>query len=427
MDILGDLGITIPVPENGTSENPKLDPKQEILDLEAKSETKKSKPDPKPETKMEIKKPKPEKKSETGIGKETPEGKINLVDNLKLKFGVGFYERFNFSRRNLRNMKRQLLAGIIKRCGSGPAQGSDAWKIARNELGFIGGSELHTIYKNPKSGIKQILGRKLGIGAQFSGNTATRWGNVFENIAKQIVMANFKVDEIHEFSRIKDKIPYLSYSPDGICIIKRKATLEDLEIIRYLIVLLEFKCPFSREVKGEIPEEYRLQINAGLLHISGIEAGLFVNSKFRRCPLTELYSGSCVARGIILFRDKFYNSDTESEDVCIDCGKLSDYELGDVFKRLENKSLIAEFVDPEFSNPETDEEKNLERYAKTGVSKILPWKLHKCDMIFIEPDPSYLPIIEEITSEYLHYAKKFMDAPKETHRKLFEELFPSSR
>lgn len=355
--------------------------------------------------------------------------KLNKIDGITLPYPADFYKNFNFEKQVLKSMREKQIKIIISRLTGGPVQGSSEWKKARNELGYLGGSELNTIYRSKKNGIKQIIGRKLGFGPVFNGNLATRWGNVFENVAKLLVMKKFKVDTIYEFSRIKDKIQNLSYSPDGIFLMKHKKKIDDLTIIRYLITLLEFKCPFSREPKGEIPEEYKLQINAGLLHISGLNAGLFVNSMFRRCPMDNLYE-KCIARGVIIIKDKNYNSDSDSggsdnRQKIADLGEFADAQLNRIFQKLEDKkNLFIDHIDLEFSNPETDKEKHMLKYkSKNEIYGILPWKLLKCDMIMMDPDPDYLDTIKKIISDYLYYANMFIEAPKEKHKELYESLF----
>jgi len=355
--------------------------------------------------------------------------KLNKIDSITLPYSVDFYENFNFEKRFLKSMREKQLQILVSRFTGGPVQGSSEWKKARNELGYLGGSELNTIYRSKKNGIKQIIGRKLGFGSVFNGNLATRWGNVFENVAKLLVMKKFNVDNIYEFSRIKDKINNLSYSPDGIFLMKHKTKIDDLTIIRYLITLLEFKCPFSREPKGEIPEEYKLQINAGLLHITGLNAGLFVNSMFRRCPMDELYK-KCIARGVIIIKDKNYNSDSDSggsdyRQKIADLGEFADIQLNRIFQKLEDKkNLYIDLIDLEFSDPETDDREHMLKYkSKNEIYGILPWKLLKCDMIMIEPDPDYLETIKKIVSDYLYYAKMFIEAPKEKHKEMYEKLF----
>ena len=57
------------------------------------------------------------------------------------------------------------------------------------------------------------------------------------------------------------------------------------------IMLLEFKCPLSRQPTGDVPPQYRPQLWSGLAVSPVASAGLFVDAVFRRCALADLGPG----------------------------------------------------------------------------------------------------------------------------------------
>ncbi|NBQ70877.1 MAG: hypothetical protein EBU46_19420, partial [Nitrosomonadaceae bacterium] len=57
------------------------------------------------------------------------------------------------------------------------------------------------------------------------------------------------------------------------------------------IMLLEFKCPLSRQPTGAVPPQYRPQLWSGLAVSPVASAGLFVDAVFRRCALPDLGPG----------------------------------------------------------------------------------------------------------------------------------------
>ena len=167
-------------------------------------------------------------------------------------------------------------------------QGSEKWLKMREKI--IGGSELSIlINKNPFSGIPELVASKCGL-FPFSGNIATNWGNIFEEMSRIIIhllfLKNKPLSEecIFETGSLEGVIPHHRFSPDGLTVILTKNSA--------LIALLEFKSPLSSIPSQVIPPYYLPQVKAGLCNIELTEIGLFVNSMFRKCTINQFGDNS---------------------------------------------------------------------------------------------------------------------------------------
>ena len=86
-------------------------------------------------------------------------------------------------------------------------------------------------------------------GSKFKGNSATYWGQKYEQVVTDIYSKINNI-EVLEFGLIvHDNIDYLAASPDGI-------TTEG--------VMLEIKCPFRRKITGIPPLYYWIQVQLQL-------------------------------------------------------------------------------------------------------------------------------------------------------------------
>src|SRR5271165_818346 len=164
-----------------------------------------------------------------------------------------------------------------------PPQGTLAWKLYRignaTRPPVIGGSEIGTLleldpYKTPV----QLLESKLGL-SDFVGSTATRWGNLFEDMLFNITDTIFGIKSYETGSipglRSLDNTVMTSYSPDRLGVISKhnlingvkqsnsinKITpkLGKVELPPQIIVLFEGKCPLTRMPLSEIPRQYTAQ------------------------------------------------------------------------------------------------------------------------------------------------------------------------
>lgn len=99
---------------------------------------------------------------------------------------------------------------------------------------------------------------------KFISNQAVIWGTMFEEAALKIYSKRNGC-VIYDFGLLRHPYkPYLGASPDGITDIG---------------IMLEIKCPFRREITGEIPEQYYLQIQ-GQLEVADLEECDYIECKF---------------------------------------------------------------------------------------------------------------------------------------------------
>ena len=126
--------------------------------------------------------------------------------------------------------------------------------------------------------------RKTLHAPDLSNNVACAWGKLFEPFARAYIEWHHNT---HVFGNTislnlaKDHPLYgkVTCSPDGY-----------FQALDGSIVLLEFKCPFTRKiVVNKIPALYRDQVQTGLA-FSGefVTKGLFVDAYFRMCSLSQL-------------------------------------------------------------------------------------------------------------------------------------------
>jgi hypothetical protein len=177
-------------------------------------------------------------------------------------------------------MKHQILSKFIEDNKHLAEQGSKKWLEERQYT--IGGSEISTVIgKNKYSTIQNLIAQKIGI-SQFTGNTATRWGSLFEGMTELIFQSLFlNGNAIHSTGSVQNKeIEAHRYSPDGLCIMKLVHEL--------IIVLLEFKSPLNSIPEGKVPAHYLPQVKAGLCTLDIVEKAIYVSNMFRKCSLLNL-------------------------------------------------------------------------------------------------------------------------------------------
>lgn len=174
-------------------------------------------------------------------------------------------------------MQKQLDDWISEKEKNGVKQHDEEWFQRR--IYTIGGSSIAVIMgKNPYSSIQRIIGERIGM-YKFIGNIKTQWGTLFEKVIKQYVEIDRRC-EIRGEDLFIEGPPGTSYSPDGLTILENESASE--------IVLVEFKCPYSRIPSGSIPEYYIPQIKMGLDLLNLPTMGLFVEGVFRRCSWEDL-------------------------------------------------------------------------------------------------------------------------------------------
>lgn len=164
--------------------------------------------------------------------------------------------------------KLQYLLGLPQ-----PVQRSNEWYEIRNNM--LTASDLGKVIKDSRPGTKNsIVLKKCGTKSdvKLTGKALT-WGVKYEQVANDIYSSRNNI-KVYEFGLIQHQtIKHFGASPDGIS--------EDL-------VMLEIKCPYSREINGKIPEDYYAQIQ-GQLEVCDLDSCDYLECKLVEYPDYELY------------------------------------------------------------------------------------------------------------------------------------------
>lgn len=155
-----------------------------------------------------------------------------------------------------------------------PKQGSPEWLELRKTR--FGGSEIEKVINNQ---ISSLIKDKI-YGSSFKGNAATQHGKLFEQVGARIIEMMYET-KIYEFGSIPNDLhDGFSYSPDGLCVVKRKD--------KFYVVLIEIKSPFSTKPDQKIPKKYIPQVMSGLAHFKDVSFGIFANVVYRVCTKEQL-------------------------------------------------------------------------------------------------------------------------------------------
>jgi len=201
------------------------------------------------------------------------------------------------------SIREKALADFLDKHKDLPEQGTQEWLDARTY--FIGGSSMATILGcNPYQNEKKLIKQRIGLDS-FKGFAATWFGNLMEGAITDYVnnQYNCRIYETGSIECTKNK--NMSYSPDGLAIIK-KQNLNVLDKFHHehikntslfndnhedddLTVLFEFKCPYKRVPHlTEIPEYYLPQPLLGMDIIDICEVGIFIEAIYRFCSLDDI-------------------------------------------------------------------------------------------------------------------------------------------
>lgn len=156
------------------------------------------------------------------------------------------------------------------------AQRSEEWFNLRKER--LTASDAHKALINNRTRDILVRNKAFPAEAKFIDTAATRWGKVFEPMALRIYRARNAQVVVHDFGLIPH--PTLSCfgaSPDGIT-----ATG----------IMVEIKCPYSREIKpGYIPEYYEIQMQ-GQMAVCGLSRCDYIECKLIRHDTETAFAGA---------------------------------------------------------------------------------------------------------------------------------------
>lgn len=150
-------------------------------------------------------------------------------------------------------------------------QRTDAWHTARSQM--VTASEVGSIIDGTPSQRQEVLMRKLtprndGGRTQHLRNPLV-WGTIFEPIAKRVYERDTAC-KILDVSCVRHKsVEFLGASPDGIIVCPADRERHHC--------LVEFKCPISREIGGDIPKAYyhQMQLQMECVGVSECEYAEF--------------------------------------------------------------------------------------------------------------------------------------------------------
>lgn len=208
----------------------------------------------------------------------------------------------------------QLLEEFILKHKDLPKQGSQEWLDQRKFT--VGGSQIATLMGINKYENMRSFARSKSNFYSFKKEAPLWFGNLMEPCIEQYVEIEFDVKPIETGSLPCSFNKHLSYSPDGICVMKREKLYsmtskenvdkclnhDNIVDNEDITVLLEFKSPFMRKiVKGDIPKYYKPQPLLGMEIIDIAEISVFIECVFRFCALRDLHTN----------RYSFYHYDKE--------------------------------------------------------------------------------------------------------------------
>lgn len=234
-----------------------------------------------------------------------------------------------------------------------PSQGTKEW--LDNKKYKIGGSEIATILNlNPYQSTKDLIGFHSNTKI-FNNNIAIYWGRLFESVLQNKInsLLNCKINEFGSIPHKKHG--NVAYSPDGVAVVHKSKLnklidVEDLNRFS-LIVLFEFKCPYSRIPTGLIPDYYLPQPKLGLDIIKICDIAIFTEAIFRLCNIDDLD-----------YNDK-YNKSLHSKcsftDTPLQLGYIIVYydriEITedmdeDIIRRMELLCKISDYIENKYNN-----------------------------------------------------------------------------
>jgi putative phage-type endonuclease len=308
----------------------------------------------------------------------------------------------------------------------------------------IGGSEIASIIGiNPYSSYYQVIESKIEIckGLKLwntSESLSCWWGTLFENVITQYVEIDIG-NKIRGTKICIQKLEGHRNSPDGYTVIKLyfddgkyKLWTSDLskDIIAFeLIVLLEFKCPITRKITGNIPNYYKPQVLSGLSVSSIAHKGLFIDASFKKCNVDQLCNNPFyditfhkktntvlypLAWGVIPIYIPILKITDEVKDIhnkvfdyeydknnIIDMGNIDNDVFTSIMGLINIKKLISHTSTIQFADGRGDANvMDIKDKNYCYIFALLPWKIFDISYVPIDREPSFLeniyPIIEKI-------------------------------
>jgi putative phage-type endonuclease len=313
----------------------------------------------------------------------------------------------------------------------------------------IGGSEVAALMGlSPYSSFYDIVKSKIDICKglkpyNFVDNISCWWGTLFEDVIARVIEIDIG-NKVKGTSICIQKYEGHRNSPDGYIVanfyIKNNkyhlwtTDLSNELIDLSMILLLEFKCPITRRITGEIPKYYKPQVLSGLAVSPIAHKGLFIDALFRKCSVDQLgnnplydtiFHKKCnkllnpIAWGIIniyinnsrinntiknIYEEYFGIDFLENEsNEIIDLGDINNTLFNDIMYLVNNKILTTSVTTVKFSDGRGDI-----NILNTDIKKdhilfaVLPWKLFDISYVPVDREPNFLeniyPLIQKVHS-----------------------------
>jgi len=311
----------------------------------------------------------------------------------------------------------------------------------------VGGSEVAAIMGlSPYSSFYKVVESKIEI---CKGNKPWNsieslscwWGTLFEDVITKYVEIDLG-NVIKGTSICIQKYEGHRNSPDGYIVAnfyrkdnKYHLWTSDLsyEIIELtMILLLEFKCPITRRVTGDIPKYYKPQVLSGLAVSPLAHKGLFVDATFRKCSIEQLGNTpdydinfhkkigkdlNPIAWGAITIHiqqskdlsiikniyEECFGIDyiNGEENDIIDLGDVSYNIFNDIIALVNDKQLITTTSTVCFADGRGDKNiLDLRQRSNCFIVAVLPWKLFDVSYVPVDREPNFLeniyPLIQKV-------------------------------
>lgn len=221
-----------------------------------------------------------------------------------------------------RNVRR-----VIAKYGN-EEQRTDAWHAARATM--ITASEVGSVVEGAPAARHEVMMRKLAprTSEPRNGNFLTSpliWGTVLEPIAKRVYEEETHC-AIQDVSCVRHPVhSFLGASPDGI--IKAPTDRERHHC------LVEFKCPKSRKIGGEIPKDYVHQMQMQMA-CTGVDECEYAEFQFQVVYYPEWKDCVTQKKGILVMYDSGKIEEWNKEPDAVEDGTLIYWILRGVHRDL---------------------------------------------------------------------------------------------
>ena len=318
---------------------------------------------------------------------------------------------------------------FLKSRSTGLKQKRADWVSARKNT--IGASEVSALTgKSPFETPRTLLKKKVQPPSMHN-NVACAWGSLFELIARKYFERKHSVSVFgHSLSlNLSENDPLfgkITCSPDGYFLNSNNE-----------LVLLEFKCPFKREIaKNCIPSYYRDQIQTGLA-LSGeiVKKGLFFDNCFRICSLNQIEpssshnstingekvyhakGGSTLAWGICYLYGKQKLGPKQKNIIDLGSAKYSKL-FGKIMASVTEKEIFCVYGDVRTTFTKADEDMEFSKLCemrKLFIDKgkathfpvaVFAWKLLNTTKICEPKQPNFLESIKKQVEKVKKHCKR---------------------